>query len=234
MWRPFNLPSCTTRGRRSSNVQLASACARVPVYYLTSPVAVVGVEDRPPFSDLGCALRHRPAPVLRSQPGVAPWLPHEGHANGEGGRGHDLLPPGAVLRQACPLGELRREVEVVQVALKRPALGHRLAAGDAGLFDPGGHEAHGEVVLGHARHLPCPEQRSIREVVLEREDPGALLWALGADAVCECLARGNAVRLVDPLVVPVAQPPHRLCGEAPRLAAAKESCQRAARVRLSP
>ena len=27
------------------------------------------------------------APVLRSHPGVAPWLPHEGLANGEGGRG---------------------------------------------------------------------------------------------------------------------------------------------------
>ena len=36
-----------------------------------------------------CALRHRPAPVFRSHPGVAPWLPHEGPANGEGGRGHE-------------------------------------------------------------------------------------------------------------------------------------------------
>jgi len=34
------------------------------VYYLASSVAVVGVEDRPPFGDLGCALRHR----LRSSP----------------------------------------------------------------------------------------------------------------------------------------------------------------------
>ena len=38
------------------------------------------------------------------------WLPHEGLANGEGGRGQELLPPGAVLRQACSLGELRRKV----------------------------------------------------------------------------------------------------------------------------
>ena len=43
-----------------------------------------GVEDRPPFGDFGCALRHRPALVLRSNPGVDPWLPHEELANGEG------------------------------------------------------------------------------------------------------------------------------------------------------
>ena len=95
----------------------------MPVYYLVSSVVVVGVEDRPPLGDLGCALRHRPALVLRSHPGVAPWLPHEGLADGEGGRSHELVPPGAVLRQVCPLGEHRREVEVVQVALERPAVG---------------------------------------------------------------------------------------------------------------
>ena len=39
-------------------------------------------------------------------PGVAPWLPHEGPANGEGS-----VPPGAVLLQACPLGEQRWNVE---------------------------------------------------------------------------------------------------------------------------
>jgi len=44
----------------------------VPVYYLASSVVVVGVEDRPPFGDLGCALRRRPTLVLRSHPGVAP------------------------------------------------------------------------------------------------------------------------------------------------------------------
>ena len=81
----FILPPCTTRGRRSSNVQLGSACARMPLYCLASSVVVVGVEGRPPFGDLGCALRRRLATVLRSQPGVAPWLPHEGLANGEGG-----------------------------------------------------------------------------------------------------------------------------------------------------
>ena len=30
------------------------------MYYLSSSVVVVGVEDRPPFGDLGCALRQRP------------------------------------------------------------------------------------------------------------------------------------------------------------------------------
>jgi len=32
----------------------------VPVCYLASSVVVV-VEDRPPFGEFGCALRHRPA-----------------------------------------------------------------------------------------------------------------------------------------------------------------------------
>ena len=107
------------------------------------------------------ALRYRPTLVLRSHPGVAPWLPHEGFANGEGGRGYELVPHGAVLRQVCPLGEHRRKAEVVQVALKRTAVGHLLAAGDAGLSDPGEHEALGEAVLGHARHVPQP-QSSVR------------------------------------------------------------------------
>jgi len=118
----FILTPCTTRGRRNSNVQLGSAYSMMPVYYLASSVAAVGVEGRPPFGDLGCALRHRLALVLRRHPGVAPWLPHERRVNGEGGRGHKFLSPGAVLRQVRPLGEDRRNVEVVQVALKRPAL----------------------------------------------------------------------------------------------------------------
>ena len=47
------------------------------MHCLASSVVVVGVEDRPPFGDLGCALRHRPTLVLRSHTGVAPWLPHK-------------------------------------------------------------------------------------------------------------------------------------------------------------
>jgi len=55
--------------------------------------------------------------------------------------------------------------------------------------------------------------------VLEREDPGALLKALGGNAVDGRLAHGDAAHLADPRVVLVAQPPHRLSREAPRLAA---------------
>ena len=112
-----------TRDRtRSSSTHFGSACARVPVYYLLSSVVVVGVEDRPPFSDLSCALRHRPAPVLRSRLGVAPWLPHEGLANGEG-----FVPPGAVLRQECPHGEHRRKelelkLELVQAHMAQETM----------------------------------------------------------------------------------------------------------------
>ena len=118
-----------------------------------------------------CCWRRRPPAVRRSRlraappfdacprshPGVAPWLPHEGFANGEGGSGYELVPPGAVLPQVCPLGEHRRKAEVVQVALKRPAVGHLLVAGGAGLSDPGEHEALGEAVLDWAcapRALP--------------------------------------------------------------------------------
>jgi len=64
---------------------------------------------------------------------------------------------------------------VVQVALERPAVGHLFAAGDAGLSYPGEHEALGEAVLVNPRQVPCPEQCATREVVLQREDTGALL-----------------------------------------------------------
>ena len=53
------------------------------MYYLFSSVVVVGVEDRPPLGDLSRALRHGPALVLWGHPGVAPWLPQEGLANGK-------------------------------------------------------------------------------------------------------------------------------------------------------
>ena len=58
-----------------------------------------------------------------------------------------------------------------------------VAASDSKLRNPREHEAFGEAVLVHPGHVPCPEQRATREVVLEREDPGALLEALGCDAV---------------------------------------------------
>ena len=40
----------------------------------------------------------------------------------------------------------------------------------------------------------------------ERDDPGALLGALGGDAVCERLAHGDAAHLANQLAVPVARP----------------------------
>jgi len=69
--------------------------------------------------------------------------------------------------------------------------------------------------------------------VPEREDPGALLGALGGDAVDGRLAHGDAAHLAGPLVVPVAQPPHRLCCEAPRLAAVQQNHQDVAHVHIS-
>ncbi len=99
------------------------------VYYLmNSVVGGAEVEVRPPLGDLG--------PVLFSKallvPGVASWLSHEELTKFEGGLGHELLPPGAVLRQGSPFGEGRREVEVCQVALKRLAVGHFLVLSQVG------------------------------------------------------------------------------------------------------
>ena len=137
-----------------------------------------GVEIRPPPSDLGRTLFSQALLVLRGHPGVASWLSHEGLTKFEGGLGHELAPPSAVLRLGSLFGEGRREVEVSQMALKRPAVGHFLAAGDARLRDPREHEARGETVLVHPGHVPCSEQCATCEVVLEQEDPGALLEAL--------------------------------------------------------
>ena len=47
------------------------------------------------------------------------------------------------------------------------------------------------------------------------------------------LEHGDAAHLADPLVVPVGQPLHRLCREAPRLAAVQQNRQDAASVHLS-
>ena len=41
----------------------------LPVQNNSSPVAFGGAEDRPPLSDLGCTIRHRPH-ALRSHPGA--------------------------------------------------------------------------------------------------------------------------------------------------------------------
>ncbi len=63
-------------------------------------------------------------------------------------------------------------------------VGHFLAADDAGLrgLREHEHEALGEPALVLPGHVSCPEQRAIREVILEWKDPGALLKALGGDA----------------------------------------------------
>ena len=106
--RFFNLTPMHDPGRRRNSRPCDCEC---------KGAVVVGVKNRPPLGNLGCALRHRPTLVLRSHPGVAPWLPHRGLANGEGGHGHELVLPGAVLRQGSPFREGRRKVEVGQVAL---------------------------------------------------------------------------------------------------------------------
>ena len=90
------------------------------MYCLISSV-IGGAEVRPPLGDLGRALFRQALLVLRGHPGVASWLSHEGLTKCEGGLCHELAPPSAVLRQGCPFGEGRREVEVGQVALKLSA-----------------------------------------------------------------------------------------------------------------
>ncbi len=67
-----------------------------------------------------------------------------------------------------------------QAALKQPAVGHFLAAGDAGLRDSREHEAFRETVLVHSGHVPWQEQGATREVMLEREDH---FWGL-SEAIC--------------------------------------------------
>ncbi len=67
-----------------------------------------------------------------------------------------------------------------QVTLKRPPVGHFLAASDARLRNPRELEAFGEAVLVHPGHVPCSEQCASREVVLEREDPGRF-WRLSEE-----------------------------------------------------
>ena len=89
-----------------------------------------------------------------------------------GGSVTSLRHPARSYARGVPFGEVRWDFEVGQMALKRPAAGHFLAAGDAGLWYPRAHQAFGETILVHPGHVPCPEQCATREVVLEREDPG--------------------------------------------------------------
>jgi hypothetical protein len=69
---------CQIKFTNQRTVQVISANqSEVTIYGNVSRevAVVVFVGDCLPFGDLGCALRHRPAPV-------APWLPHEWLASG--------------------------------------------------------------------------------------------------------------------------------------------------------
>ena len=67
-----------------ASVCRVGAVPGLPVYCLISSV-VDGVEVRPPLGDFGRALFHQALPVLRSHPGVASWVSHEGLTKFEGG-----------------------------------------------------------------------------------------------------------------------------------------------------
>ena len=204
MWRSFIPPPLHVPGRRrdSRPCDGSAQCQGCQCTAL-SPQLLVALKSARRLA-ISAALFRQALLVLRGHPGVAPWLSHEGLTKFEGGLGHELVPPGAVLRQGSPIRECRREVEVGQVALKRPAVGHFLAASDSRLRDPREHEALGKAVLVHPGHVPCPEQCATREVVLEREDPGALLLMVTRHIsrirlLCQLASRrtDSAVRLHD-------------------------------------
>ena len=152
-----------------------------------------GAEVRPPLGDFGRALFRQALLVLRGHPSVASWLSHEGLPNLKGGLVTSLRHPARSYGrgQGSPFGKSRREVEVGQVALKRPVESFFLVAGDSRRRDPREHQALGETILVHPGYVPSLEQRATCEVVLEREDPGALLGALGSDAVDMRLNHGE-------------------------------------------
>ena len=101
------------------------------------------------------------------------------------------------VESSCPVGEGERRAvrvqnaEVRKMAFERSAIGHLLAAGNARLLHPRQHKPLREAALGHARDVSSPKKRGAREVVLQRENPGALLQALRGDAVDERLAHGD-------------------------------------------
>ena len=72
----------------------------LPVHCLISSI-VAGVEVRPLLGDLGRALLSQALLVLRGHLGVACWLSYEGLTKFEGGLGHELVPPGAILRHGA-------------------------------------------------------------------------------------------------------------------------------------
>jgi hypothetical protein len=58
------IPHARPQKRRNSR-PCDCECKGASAHYLVSSVVVVGVENRPPLGNLGCALRHRPTLVLR-------------------------------------------------------------------------------------------------------------------------------------------------------------------------
>ena len=88
-------------------------------------------------------------------------------------------------------------------------------------------------MFGHARHVSGPEQRAAREIVLDLEQSGSMLKALGGDAVDEGLANGDAAHLADALVVPAAEFLDHLGRETPRLAAVEQHREDASRIHLA-
>jgi len=92
--RFFNPTPMHGPGRRRNSRPCDGLRAQgLPVHNPSFSVVVVGVEDRPPLSDLGRALRRRPTLVLRGHPGVPLWLPHEGLATPPTTPPQDCLEP---------------------------------------------------------------------------------------------------------------------------------------------
>ena len=71
-----------------------------------------------PLYDLCRALRQVSSLVLRRNSGDAPWSSYERLADSEGGLSGDLVAGVAVLCEVGPLGEIRRDVELLELALE--------------------------------------------------------------------------------------------------------------------
>ena len=90
-----------------------------------------GVKCGSPLCDLCRALRQVSSLVLRRNSGDTPWPSYERLADSEGGFSGDLVAGVAVMCKVRQLGENRRDVELLEVALEGPAVGHLLAGGNS-------------------------------------------------------------------------------------------------------
>ena len=68
--------------------------------------------------------------------------------------GHALVPAHAALREAGLLGECQREVEALEMPLKRSAVGHLLAASDARVGTHGSTRRFGRAIFLYGKPLP--------------------------------------------------------------------------------